>query len=142
MPVSRTLTVAGYFKNLAAIAEFMKQMASDAGLSDRAIYAVQMAVDEACTNIIEHGYQGMDPGSIILSFRIQPDRILVRPFDPDQILPLDPQAPLSERKRRGMGMFFINNLMDRADYKFNTSVGNQLILFKGRKTNVSNQSTS
>jgi anti-sigma regulatory factor (Ser/Thr protein kinase) len=54
------------------------------------------------------------------------------PFDPEQIPELDTKAPIAERRRRGMGLFFIYKLMDRVEYKSNTSKGNQLILFKRR----------
>jgi serine/threonine-protein kinase RsbW len=132
------LTVSGHFKNLAQIGDFIGQAAIQAGLNDKAVYAIQMAVDEACTNIIEHAYGGEGKGQIQLTCSIQDEGLNVTifdqgvPFEPDQVPELDVQAPLSARRRRGMGMFFINNLVDTVEYKFNTPQGNQLILFKGR----------
>ena len=64
---------------------------------------LKLAVDEACTNIIEHGYKGMDPGSIILSFRIETDRILVQitdfghVFEPIKVDKPDVEAALEAR---------------------------------------------
>jgi serine/threonine-protein kinase RsbW len=135
----RKLTVAGYFKNLARIANFVSKVAAEAGLDDKAAYATQMAVDEACTNIIEHAYGIEGAGAIELTCRIQEDGLQVtitdqgRPFAPDQLPRFDPQAPLSERSRRGMGVFFIQNLMDRVEYKFSASHGNRLIMFKRKE---------
>ena len=138
MAAHHKLTVAGYFKNLAQIADFIDQAAVQANLDDKAAYAIKMAVDEACTNIIEHAYGGEGNGHIQLDCAIQSDGLRVTivdqgvPFDPTQVAKLNTQAPLPERKRRGMGLFFIHNLVDTVEYNFNTPQGNQLILFKHR----------
>jgi serine/threonine-protein kinase RsbW len=50
--------------SLAEISSYVTQAAERAELDERAVYAVQMAVDEACSNIIEHAYEGQEDGSI------------------------------------------------------------------------------
>lgn len=134
----RTLTLAAELANLAAIGEFVTRLAAEAGLDNRQSYAVQMAVDEACSNIVEHAYIGQSGGEINISGQIVAAGLEItlldqgRPFDPDNIPRLNPSAPLEERRRRGMGLFFIEQLMDRVEYQFNTPHGNRLILFKHR----------
>ena len=132
------LTVSGHFENLAKIGDFIGQAAVQAGLGERATYAIQLAVDEACTNIIEHAYGGEGRGQIQLTCRPLEEGLQViiydqgTPFDPAQVPELDTQAPLSERSSRGMGLFLIRKLADRLEFKFGTPKGNQLILFKRR----------
>jgi serine/threonine-protein kinase RsbW len=111
-----------------------------AGLNDKATYAIQMATDEACTNIIEHAYGGEGEGQIRLACHIQAEGLQVVitdqgaiSFDPSQTPQLDTRTPLSERKRRGMGLFFIHKLVDRVEYKLNTPEGNKLTLFKRKE---------
>jgi serine/threonine-protein kinase RsbW len=139
MITTQMLTVSGRFKNLARIADFISDIAGQAGLNDKATYAMQMAVDEACTNIIEHAYGGEGKGQIQIRCHIQTDGLQVTifdwgtPFDPAQVPELDPTTPLADRKIRGMGLFFIYNLVDAVEFKFNTAEGNQLILFKRRE---------
>lgn len=58
MPRRWELTVDGRFENLATIADFVIQAAQASGLDEKAVFEVQMAVDEACTNIIQHDYGG------------------------------------------------------------------------------------
>lgn len=138
MTPTHTLTVSGKLKNLAKIADFITGVAAKAGLTERAIYAVQMAVDEACTNIIEHAYGGEGVGDIQINCTnsVQGLEIIIidhgQSFNPDQVSLLDPSAPLANRDRRGMGMFFIKNLMDRVEYQFTPTQGNRLILFKAK----------
>jgi serine/threonine-protein kinase RsbW len=132
------LIVPGYFENLSYIADFVAQAARQAGLDERAMYGIQMAVDEACTNIIEHAYGGEGKGSIRLICQNQPEGLQVTiydqgiPFDPAQVPELNTQAPLDERQVGGMGLFFIYRLADRVEFTFGAPQGNQLILFKRR----------
>ncbi len=140
MPSKNELTVAGYFENLAKISDFVEQAALQAGLDERGVYAIQMAVDEACTNIIEHAYSGEGKGQIRLTCAVQKDGLQVEiydqgaAFDPDEIPELNTEAPVEQRQPGGMGLFFIRKLVDRAEFKFGARQGNQLTLFKRRET--------
>ncbi|HMQ53291.1 MAG TPA: ATP-binding protein [Anaerolineae bacterium] len=136
MTGEQTLSVAGEFSSLVRITDWVGQVAAQAGLDEKATYAVQMAVDEACTNIIEHAYGGESQNEIRLSYRLTDDRLQViildhgAPFDPTQPSDFDPQAPLAERRSRGMGLFLIQNLVDHLAYASNLPDGNQLTLTK------------
>jgi serine/threonine-protein kinase RsbW len=133
------LTVPGYFENLAKICDFVVQAATETGLDDRASYAVQMAVDEACANIIKHAYGGEGRGQIHLGCDCLPDGLQIvicdqgQSFDPAQIPEFDPQTPLEQRQLGGMGLFFIHQLVDRVEFQFDTPTGNCLTLFKHRE---------
>jgi serine/threonine-protein kinase RsbW len=134
------LTVTGYFKNLAEVSEFIGRAAARAGLDERATYAVRMAVDEACTNIIQHAYGGEGRGQIKLLCESQAQGLRVtiydqgRPFEPSHVPELDPQARLPERQSGGMGVFFIRNLMDTVEFEFGTPQGNRLTMLKCRES--------
>src|SRR5687768_2511674 len=112
MSSKNELTVSGDFENLSKICDFVEQAATQAGLDDRGVYAIQMAVDEACTNIIEHAYGGEGRGDIRLTCEVQEDGVQVviydqgAPFDPSRVRDFNPQAPLHERPWGGMGLFF------------------------------------
>jgi serine/threonine-protein kinase RsbW len=108
-------------------------------LDDQELYAIEMAVDEACTNIIEHAYGGEGKGSIRLTCQVKQDGLQVTicdqgaPFDPTQVPDLNTEAPLHEREEGGMGLFFIRRLVDHYEFKFGTPQGNELTLFKRRE---------
>ncbi len=50
------LKIEGKLENLSLIGDFIGDSMREFGLDNRKIFNVQMAVDEACTNIIEYGY--------------------------------------------------------------------------------------
>ena len=56
MGQAQQLIVPGRFERLTEIAEFVTQAAREAGLNDDEVFHVEMAVDEACSNVIEHAY--------------------------------------------------------------------------------------
>jgi serine/threonine-protein kinase RsbW len=82
-----------------------------------------MAIDEACTNIINYGYT-VDVGMINIScWRRDEDVIVVikdraKPFDPTLVPPPDLDASLEERKIGGLGVYFMKTLVDEVKYEF------------------------
>ena len=129
----------GRFDSLAAIGEFVTRAAEDAGLDARAAYQVQMAVDEACSNIITHAYSGEGHGVIECSYHIDDTSLTVtlrdygQPFDPTRKPPPDLHTSLQERNEGGLGLYFIHTLMDEVRFEFTSGSGNVLTLVKFRE---------
>lgn len=117
------LEIESKLENLAEIGEFITDSMRELGLTDRKLFDIQMAVDEACTNIIKYGYT-VDVGMIIISCcRSGEDVIVVikdssKPFDPMSIPPPDLDASLEERKIGGLGVYFMRTLVDEVKYEF------------------------
>ena len=65
----KSITVPGRYENLVKLSEFARQAAQEAGLDSFAIYSVETAVEEACTNIIEHAYGGEGRGRYRMRLR-------------------------------------------------------------------------
>ena len=51
-------------KHLDEVREFVGRTARSAGFDEKDIYAVQLAADEAASNIIEHAYAGIPDRNI------------------------------------------------------------------------------
>ena len=73
----KTVSFPGRFESLPKVGEFVKKAAKSAGLNDKAVYAVQLAVDEACSNIIDHAYGGEGKGEILCSVIVNKDGLTV-----------------------------------------------------------------
>jgi anti-sigma regulatory factor (Ser/Thr protein kinase) len=123
-PKVRTATYLARFECLTELREFAKRAAKAAGLSVKAVYAVQMAVDEAFTNIIEHAYGGESNEKVDCKCTIGDDRLTIwmrdcgAVFNPEEIKDPDLNAPLEERTVGGLGLFFIRQLMDEVQFTF------------------------
>lgn len=130
------LTVEARSKNLARIADFIQEVADAWSLTARQTYHVQMACDEACTNIIQHAYGEDETGPIDIRFELNSDRCVItirdygRPFDPDDVPVPDVTAPLEERTIGGLGLFFMRQLMDELHFEFDPEEGNLLTMVK------------
>jgi serine/threonine-protein kinase RsbW len=112
------------FENLDHVREFVGAAAQKCGLDAPAIYAVQLAVDEAFSNIIEHAYGGECLENIECRCQIASSGLTVTlrdcgtPFDPGAIPEPDLTAELEERDIGGLGLYFIRQLMDEVEFNF------------------------
>ena len=130
------ITRGAYLESLKDFREFVKDHCAKApGMNDEILYDVQLAVDEACTNIISHGYADLNPGSIILDLAIDPDKLTAtltdfgHSFEPSNAQVPDVNAPMEERELGGFGLFFIQQSVDDMNYQV-TEDGNKMILTK------------
>jgi anti-sigma regulatory factor (Ser/Thr protein kinase) len=125
----------GRFESLEPISQFVRQAAEEAGLDEMQIYSVELAVDEACSNIIEHAYGEEDKGDIDCSCLIETDGLTViikdrgDPFDPDAVPDVNTNQPLEDRKPGGAGVFLMRKVMDAVRFEF-TPDGNVLTMTK------------
>ena len=131
-----SLTVPADLDSLATISVFITDATARAGLDDHAAWQVQLAVDEASTNIIQHGYDDAAPGEIELAWHVDgPDLIVTlrdrgRRFNPDNVPAPDISSPLEERQAGGLGLYLMGRLMDSVAFEFDDAQGNLLKMTK------------
>lgn len=118
---------------LRSVRGVVKTAAQKLGLSEEAIYDIQLAVHEAVANIIEHGYAGASDGLIEMHLRDDGDGALVVELC-DSGMACDVKnirlRSLDELQESGMGLHIINNLVDDIEYKRTPDGKNHLILTK------------
>jgi serine/threonine-protein kinase RsbW len=109
-----------------------------AGGDVRSCGDLKLAVDEACTNVIEHGYEGRS-GTIRLSVAGNDGSLTVviedrgRPFDPASVPPPDLSADWQDRRIGGLGWHIIRSCVDEIRYEPGADGGNRLTLVKKLK---------
>lgn len=107
---------------LSVIGDMVTAVARQLHMGDRDVFAVQMAVDEAATNIIMHGYAGRPDGVLRVSCWQEGCDLLIqlrdrgRQFDPDEVPEPDLHTALEDRQEGGLGIFLMRRMMDRVDF--------------------------
>lgn len=135
----RSIAFPGRFASLNEIRNYYTKAAEEAELDNQSICDVQLAVDEAATNIIDHAYGGEDKGEIECSYIAQPGKLEViirdqgEPFDPGNVRPPDLQSDVCQRDQGGLGLHFMKTLMDSVEFSFNGQGGNVLKMTKTKK---------
>jgi serine/threonine-protein kinase RsbW len=135
------LCIAAELENLSVVRDFVAQQAMIHGADQSALYDLILAVDEAVTNIVVHGYRGQ-VGTIEIAVRREGDALLVclhdqaAPFDPNGIPPPDLSLPLEERPIGGIGVYMMKQLVDRVIHRVSPQGGNELTLIKNGIFNV------
>ena len=127
------------FEFLDEIREFVGDIARAGGFGDKDIYNIQLAADEAASNIIEHAYEGVNDGLLELSCGVHGNTITIilvdhgESFDPSEIPMPDLKADLSERKIGGLGIFLMRKLMDEVRYEVKPNKNNVLTMTKRKR---------
>ncbi len=123
-------------EDLPRLHDFIQTACREVGANEDVTYALRLAVEEACTNIIVHGYRGTAPGPIDLSFEANAGQIVVtiadraRPFSPDAIPPPNLGVDWEQRKIGGLGWYLIRKMTDEVQHQPNPGGGNRITLKK------------
>jgi serine/threonine-protein kinase RsbW len=131
-----SITLTADLDALARISAFITEAAELAGLDERATWQVQLAVDEAATNVIQHAYDPEAPGNLTVGWSCEGSRFTItirdygRQFDPGSIPEPDITSPLEDRQVGGLGLYLITRLMDEVRFDFNPQGGNLLTMVK------------
>ena len=132
------ITFPASFDVLDDIREFIAQTAREGGFNEKEIYSLQLAADEAASNIIEHAYEGDTDGEIDVACDMSCDTLTIvmrdagRTFNPSNVKLPNLKADLSERQIGGLGLYLMRKLMDEVHYISNPKTGNVLTMIKRR----------
>ena len=116
------LRLANDLAALAELADRVERFGAEQRLSANVVNALNVVLDEAVSNAINHGYVAGVRGEIAVRLRRGADRVEVeveddgRPFDPLRAPPPDLSLPLERRPIGGLGIHLIRNLMDEVSY--------------------------
>ena len=136
-----TLQIIANLTELLKVRQFVEETAVTCINNQQTISDIVLAIDEAVTNIIRHGYQRRS-GHIGISINCEQNKFAIKiydnspNFDPTQVIPPDPNIPLSQRKPGGMGIHMIRQLTDDWHYQKLADGRNELTLIKYFEDNL------
>lgn len=123
-------------EDLSRLHDFVEAACREFGADEDVAYALRLAMEEVCTNIVKHGYKDQPAGPIALTMLAQNGQIVLtitdraRPFSPDDAPPPDMNPDLQERKIGGLGWHLVKHAVDQVLYAPNPGGGNQVTLIK------------
>ncbi len=126
-------------ENLPGFVDFVRDACARSGADAASCFALRLAVEEVCANLIRHGYGGREPGPIEVSLRAEPRRLIVTvtdfapPFLPSQAPVPDLASGWRERPVGGLGWHLVTSVMDQVRYEARADAGNRLTLVKNRE---------
>ena len=130
-----SLRIAADVKNLVTLRRFVEGAAARGGGDPEAIADMLIAMNEAATNIILHGYQGR-PGIVEVEVGYNGDALVVAlrdrapEFDLTSAPSPDVTLPLERRPLGGMGVYMMRQFTDELIQRTTTDGRNELILVK------------
>jgi len=133
--MSPSLRLNAELKDLPQIRHFILESAGALGVASAEVAKIVLAVDEAVTNVILHGYGGRG-GPVEIEVSGRPGELVIRlrdharPFDPTGMPAPDLTGPAEERRPGGLGVHLIRQVMDQLIYRRPEEGGNELILIK------------
>ena len=124
------------------IAGFVSRVAEEctrAGADEESCYAVKLAVEEVCLNVLQHGYGGKG-GPLDVTFSGDDDRFVITitdsapPFSPAAAPAADTESTWEHRPIGGLGWHLVREMMDTIEHEITPGGGNRVTLVKLRQS--------
>jgi len=133
---SYLLKIPGQTDNLELIRNFVSGIAKKVGFDEEDTNKIELAIDEACTNVIEHAYQHDESQDIDIAVKIDYNKFTIvvadrgRSFDMDEVEIPDMSSYLAELRVGGLGIYLMRTLMDEVDYRSKPGEKNEVTMVK------------
>jgi anti-sigma regulatory factor (Ser/Thr protein kinase) len=117
-----TLRIANRIAELQKVVAFVERFGREHGLPGRVVNDLNLCLDEIINNAISYGYDDDARHEIAISLQFDRGAVVAalkddaRPFDPRLREKPHFSGDLESRKIGGLGLHFVNSLMDEIDY--------------------------
>jgi anti-sigma regulatory factor (Ser/Thr protein kinase) len=134
------LTLPGDLAIIPLVRGYARGLARLAQLPDEDVDALELAADEACTNVVKHAFEQGEAGSFRLVGELDPRALTLAiheqgvPFDPSLVPSFTPSRleDPATTDTRGLGLFIIGHVVDEARWINHGRAGKELRLVKYR----------
>ncbi|GAA5521866.1 ATP-binding protein [Aliifodinibius salicampi] len=112
---------------LSKVRNFVANHASECGFTEQEIADIRLAVDEAYTNIIKHAYKNDRQKAVDIELGCDQSELWIalldtgNAFDPNNYKKPDIREKIKRKKRGGVGVYLIRELMDEVEYQTDES---------------------
>lgn len=110
---------------ISLLPDFLRSVAGTYGISEKLLPTLNLAIEEAMTNVVSYAYDKGTVGEIRLNATYDAQLCELRftltdhgaPFDPTAAPDADTTLTAQERPIGGLGIFLVRQLMDRMEYR-------------------------
>jgi sigma-B regulation protein RsbU (phosphoserine phosphatase) len=135
-PEKRSLVLDNVIAEISKLAPFVDSIADEKGLDPSLAMSLNLALEEAATNVIMYAYPEGTNGPICLDAVVGKDTLEFilsdkgKPFDPTAKPDADITLGVEERGIGGLGIFMVKNIMDSVSYERSEDGKNILTMIK------------
>ena len=122
--MARHLVLHNNIQQIPQLAEFVEAIAEEKGIDQAMAMSLNLALEEAVTNVILYAYPDGIDGLVDIEAFIEDDclRFILsdsgKPFDPTAAPDADVTLGVNERKIGGLGIYLVRNIMDTVSYRY------------------------
>jgi len=122
--------------NLSIIRDVVAKVASRVGFDTDETSKIELAVDEACTNVIKHAYANNSNQMIEVSIKVDQKKLIIivadkgKGFDPEKIKLPDLNESIKKGRKGGLGLCLIKTLMDKVEFEIKPGSKNKVKMIK------------
>ncbi|GAB4191816.1 MAG: hypothetical protein Kow00108_26640 [Calditrichia bacterium] len=124
--------------HLSQLREFLYSIIKGEGLNfnEEETLQILLAVDEAFTNSVKHGYSGDQTQRIDIQIKITKHNLIItvidkgKGFTPKKLQKEDIVKHVKKLKPGGLGLYLIQNVMDKVEFSINPGKKNAIKMIK------------
>ncbi len=119
----QAITLRNDLAEIPRLAEFLSAFCAPLAPASKDLLALHLALEEAVTNVINHGYGDGQPHAFTVELAAADRRVTVivtddaPPYDPLARAEVDITLPIEDRPIGGLGVHLVKKLMDSAHYE-------------------------
>jgi len=135
-PVESVISLPSQLRFISPALAFIRATAASCGFSDVALNEIEVASEEALTNVIDHAFEGHCDETFRISVGFTEADFLITiyekgmPFSPDRVADYDPGKLENTLETAGLGVFLMKKMMDDVVFKNLGRDGKSLTLVK------------
>ena len=121
--MEKKLVIKNEISEIGKLATFIEELGEELVLTPDLIFNLNLALEEAVTNVILYAYPKEEQKDIFISANMS-DNILIfvltdsgKEFDPTKVPDADITLSAEEREIGGLGVFLIRQIMDTVEYQ-------------------------
>ena len=120
---SRSVVLKNNIEEIRTMSAFLEEISSELNLSMENSFNINLAIEEAVTNIILYAYPQDEEHDFILSAEHSENQLTFKlidsgkEFDPTSRPDVDVTLSLEERPIGGLGIFFMRQIMKTVEYQ-------------------------